>query len=482
MAPAEIHRRRTLRLPVLALALAISCGSPAPEPAPESLAGTLAGRHVVLIVADALHAHHLGSYGCKRPTSPCMDRLAEAGVRFSEAYSQTSWTVSSVASLFTSLEQERHGLLYATQQLGPEASTMAELFQGAGYRTVALIQNGIIWSHRDKPGWPGTRLCRGFDSYEMFPDMDRVTEETDRLLARAREVLLEKNDRPVFAYLHLVPPHEPYTPPAAFSGRYDPDYEGPVDGSIASSLRVAVGEKGYDRAEDLAHLEALYDEHITYVDAQIGSLLADLQASDSAFLYIVTSDHGEAFREHGSLGHNNQVHEEMVHVPLVLHAPGSALPRGRVLDASTSLLDLLPTLVDLIGLPRPRQTIRGLSLLPLLEAPGVVPEAFRGRPLCFTSRYKKKAPEQLNLALRRGPFKLMRFWNREEDALYNVLEDPGETVDLVLQHPELAARLGRELEAWYDQALRSRLETGGEGAIPQEVLEQLQKMGYFGDR
>ena len=70
----------------------------------------------------------------------------------------------------------------------------------------------------------------------------------------------------------------------------------------------------------------------------------------------------------------------------------------------------------------------------------------------------------------------------KEDALYNVREDPGETVDLVLQHPELAARLGRELEAWYDQALRSRLETGGEGAIPQEVLEQLQKMGYFGER
>ncbi len=469
--------------PALFRGLALAgCGAEEKGQAPPSpLAGSLAGRSVVLIVADALHAHHLGAHGYARPTSPTIDRLAEQGTLFTDASSQTSWTVSSVASLFTSLEQERHGLLYDNQHLGDEASTLAELFQASGYRTAALIQNGILWSRRDQDGWPGTRLCRGFDTYEMFPDMDRVVQETDRLMARAREVLLAPGEEPVFTYLHLLPPHEPYQPPAAFRGLFEGDYDGPVDGSPMSALQVATGQPGYDRPEDLAQLVALYDEHIAYMDRELRGLLTELQSAEREFLYIFTSDHGEAFGEHRNLGHNSQVQEEMVHVPLVIHAPGSSLPRGRVCTQPASLLDLLPTLVELCGLPGPRQAPSGLSLTPLLETPIRDNGEFAERPLFYTSRYKRKDPEQLNFALRRGAFKYMRFWKNEREALFNLDQDPGEQTDLGAAQPKLLRRLSEKLDASYRRAAEGGLEGGGEGDIPPDVLENMRKMGYTGE-
>ena len=479
----SFHQRPALALAALAvlvLGLAPACSS-ANDPAP--LAGSLAGRDVILIVADALHAHHLGAHGYQRPTSPTIDHLALTGTLFADASSQTSWTVSSVASLFTSLEQERHGLLYANQHLAPDASTLAELFQDGGYRTAAMIQNGILWSRRDQPDWPGTRLCRGFDSYEMFPDMDRVQQELDRLLTRAREVVLEEERPPLFAYIHLLPPHEPYTPPAGFRDRFDPDYAGPVDGSLDSSLRVALSHEGFDQPEDLAHLVALYDEHLAYLDAELGRFLTELWAARPDSLVIFTSDHGEAFREHRNLGHGSQVHEEMVHVPLILSAPQSPLPQGRVCGSPPSLLDVLPTLVELCGLPQTRQTPRGLSLVPLLAEPLTTPAAFEERGLLFTSRYKAAHPEQLNIALRQGNYKLLRHWKDQRDALYNVAADPLETDDISGQRPELARALGRALEDAYRASTRDVVgdDQAAPGTIPQDVLDNLHKMGYLGE-
>jgi len=441
------------------------------QPPPTRLPGSMRGRNVVVFVADSLHAEHLSGYGYERDTSPYIDRIAEAGVRFRYAYSQTSWTLSSVSSLFTSVEQERHGVLELDQRLGDEFSTLAELFSSAGYRTVGLIQNGIIW--------PATGLDRGFAEYTIFP---WHTEGTRQLMARAVEVMLEVSDDPFFLYVHLTPPHQPYQPPASFRELYlDPEYDGEVDGSIISCAIVAKASPPAGDP-DVRRLAALYDGHIRYVDDQIGNALRAMLGAGrlNELLVVVTSDHGEAFLQHGAQGHNSHVYEEMVRIPLVFYAPESPIPVGQVVDAPVTLLDVMPTLIDLCALEPPRHRLRGASLVGLLESHGASvrsrPESFVPRSIFMTSRYKDD-PAKLHAAIRIGRHKLVTRGGRA--FLYDLVADPGETEDLAAQRPVHARVLEHRLDAWYADAT-SRDSAAETVALDPARRQAIRALGYGG--
>jgi arylsulfatase len=429
----------------------------------------LAGRSVVIIVADALNADHLSCYGHHHATSPRMDELAERGVRFAHAYSQTAWTLSSVASLFTSMEQERHGVLRQRERLGEEPSTLAELFRDKGYRTVCLLQNRSIGIH--------TGLNRGFDLYEDY----RWSEEgMEQIAARAREVLLEEDTPPLFAYLHLRPPHGPYQPPVRFRNRFNPGYEGYVDGSVQSQVLLR-NARGGPEDPDTIQMAALYDEHITWVDTVIGELVEDIEKAgrEDEFLFVITSDHGEAFMEHGSLGHNTQVYEEMIRVPLILYAPHGPFVEGQSIQEPVFLLDLFPTLIELCALDTPpRQRMDGTSLAALLEAPDTTLD----RPLFFTSRYTKTM-EDLHLALRVGKYKLVRPGMKEKSLLFDLEDDPRETHDLADDLPKVTQGLESMLRDWFTEVTEERKNRGTneEAPLPDAVHEELKALGYTGD-
>jgi arylsulfatase A-like enzyme len=434
------------------------------------LKGSLTGRNVVLIVPDSLNADHLSCYGYFRPTSPNMDRLARAGVRFTHAFSQTSWTLSSVASLFTSLEQERHGVLRMDEALGRLPTTLAELFQDAGYHTVAIMQNELIRKE--------TGLDRGFDLYKFYPYDEGGTE---RCLAFTEELLSSDLKKPFFAYLHFMPPHAPYTPPEDFQNRFDPDYEGPVEGSIDDCVFVQKNKKRADDP-DVLHLVALYDEYIQYIDSEIGKLVAAVEEAGRAekFLFLITSDHGEAFMQHGKQGHNAHVFDEMIRVPLILHAPDGPLPSGVVIDSVASLLDILPTLIELCGLSSPEQAMDGRSLAPLLEEPG----RRLDRSLYFTSRYKKEGTmDTLQIAVREGSMKLVLTGKTGEIDLYDLVRDPGETRDLLGERPQMGRELERKLRNWFSEASADRKLWEGKQTVPltDDQKQQLEALGYTGD-
>jgi len=459
--PLELHVRGPDDVEWLGLALL------QPEPvAPRTgeLAGSLAGRSVVVFVADSLHSAHLSSYGYERETSPFLDRLAERGVRFANAYSQTAWTLSSVSSLFTSVEQERHGVLHIDEQLSDSFTTLAQLFAAKGYRTAAVVQNGIIYPH--------TQLDRGFEHYDVY---GFNPEGTRALLDRSREHLAQ-SDRPLFLYVHLTPPHMPYKPPAPFDARFvDPEYAGEVDGTIASC--AALSQSGLAPGHpDVEHLEGLYDGNVAFADSEIGTLVEELWRAGrlAEFAIVATSDHGEAFMQHGVQGHNAHVYEEMVRVPLVLAAPGSALPAGAVVGDPVWLLDLMPTLIELLGLGAPAHGMRGRSLAPLVREPAA---SFQ-RPLFLSSRYYADKESRLQLAVRRGRWKLVR--RVDELALYDLESDPAEARDLRAEFPLHAAVLARQLAEWYEEALREGVEAA-RVELSQEALEQLKQLGYVGE-
>jgi arylsulfatase A-like enzyme len=431
--------------------------------------GTQRPRPVLVIVCDSLAAGHVSSYGSERPTTPSFDRFAARGARFEQASAPSSWTLPSVASLFTSLEQEDHRLTHLDGRLREDAATLAELFRGAGHRTVAVVQTPVLGSR--------TGLGRGFERYRV---LDFSLASFDQALGIAEEELAGTGERPIFVYLHLTPPHMPYQPPEPFRGRFREGLApaSAVTGSIADCRRVH-RERLAPEHPDVRALAALYDEHVAFADASVGGLLARLEALPHLreLLVVWTSDHGEAFLEHGSQGHNATVYEEMVRVPLALRAFDGAI-EPRVVAEAVSLLDLAPTLLELCGIEAPAEA-RGRSLAPLLDGRAA---SLGVRTLLSSSRYYDDR-RRTQLAARRGPLKLVWTPAKSSWELFDLRADPTERVDVLGKHPGLARELGRILiERFHGQSPAPR---GLPLAAPTpEELERdaaLRELGYAQD-
>jgi arylsulfatase A-like enzyme len=416
---------------------------------------------VLVIVADSLAASHVGSYGYSRPTTPGFDAFAAQGVRFESAYSAAAWTLPSVASLFTSQPQERHGARDDELPLRANLPTLAEAFAAGGWETHAFLQTPVLSSR--------TGLSRGFDEYRV---LDFSTASFERVLDLAAAAL-DDATAPDFVYLHVAPPHMPYQAPPPFRGRFSADTEHlqHVDGSIASA-RAVHRSKLAPTHPDVQRLAALYDEHIAYVDAALAQFVSEVraQARERELLIVWTSDHGEAFMEHGEQGHNSSVFDEMVRVPLAIS--GSGIP-PRVVREPVSLLDLAPTLLEGVGLETlPRAA--GLSLTPALR--GASLDA--SRMLVSTSRHYPGRPERWQVGVRSGPFKLCATPATQQVALFDLRSDPRELVDISASEPQVLARLRSEAE----RAARALEAPEGARSLDTAERRALAELGYADER
>ncbi|MBM4014613.1 MAG: sulfatase [Planctomycetes bacterium] len=437
---------------------------PAPATA-SAAAGAWRGRSVAVVVCDALHAAHLSCYGADQPTSPEIDALAQAGVRFATFRSQTAWTVPSIATLFTGATQEAHGVRDVGLVLAATWPTLAEAFRAAGYATAAFVQNKLVTRE--------TGLDRGFDEWREYPgeSRDALQPELEAFLARPRE-------RPLFLYVHLLPPHAPYQPPAGFAGRFGQP-KGVIDGSVRSLGELAQRQP---KANDphVVTLRGLYRNHVAYGDTLAGAVARAFfgdRPQQAALLLL--SDHGEAFGQHEAVGHNVQVFDEMVHVPLVAVAPGSATPAGRVIAAPCFMPDLAPTLRELCALPADdaaEQDPAATSGRSLATAFAPTPDEFTPRVQALSARFLEGDARQRALVF--GRFKLVSPAGRRATALFDLAADPAESIDVSPNHPVLAAALRQELAQFAaaaqfgaasdtftpDAQLRAELEALGYGA------------------
>jgi arylsulfatase len=417
------------------------------------------GRGVVLVVLDSLHSAHLGCYGHGRATSPVIDRLAREGVRFEECRAQSSWTLPSVATILTGAEQERHALRSLEDRLHGDLATLPELFARAGYRTAAVLQNPLLA--------PSTGLHAGFAEVQRFgwgaADAVRAVEAACELLRAPREA-------PLFLYVHLVPPHMPYQPPAPHRGSlaFAP---GDHEGSIAECRRVHKADLP-SAHPDVQRLALLYDEHVAFADTLVGRIVQDLESAQAAErpLLVVTSDHGEAFMQHGAQGHNAHVFDEMLRVPLVLFAPG--VLASRTVAGPASLVDLLPTLAELAGLNAPGGP--GRSLASLVLGTGE-PARLARRSLFLSSRYKAD-PAQLELGLLEQGQKLVHSGRDGVSRLYDLGTDPFERRDVAGEHHALVQDMERRLLAWY--AARTPARAANEPLDPVPLRE----LGYVDEQ
>jgi arylsulfatase A-like enzyme len=334
--------------------------------------------HVILISLDTLRADHLGAWGYNRPTSPFLDELARFGVRFDQAISHSPKTAPSHMSVFTGVHPRHHGAHFKYSTSPPTAfpvrrdlETLPEVMQKAGYRTAAWTGGGQV---SRKAGFD-----RGFDSFEQ-----NLATLTPAKIATILAWFRSNSDQRCFLFIHTYQIHDPYLPPPPYNEIFTDDhYRGWVigdrkelrrliDSSEYRHLNQAFWRKTGRRPDpamvddaDLQHLLDLYDGNIRYTDDVLHGFFRQL-VEDSLLadtLVIVFSDHGEEFLEHGGFLHE-KLYRETLHVPLLFFWPGG-LPRGLVVEAQVPLMDLAPTLLELVGL-QPMAQSEATSLVPML--------------------------------------------------------------------------------------------------------------------
>jgi len=329
---------------------------------------------VLLVVVDTLRPDFLGAYGFEYPTSPNFDALAAKGVVFERALAASGKTAPSHASIMTSRWVNEHsiGAINGTTRLDGE-KTLAMYFKDSGYDTAAFIGNIVL---RRRIG-----LDAGFDVYDdNLPDVERnrsdVFERTaPKTTARAVQWLSRRGDRPWFLWVHYQDPHGPYTPPASYSARFAglaSAKEDPLP-VLASNLG-RWGIPAYQVLDGLrrpGEYRSRYAGEIAFFDESLGKLLQSAHRPGRPLVIAVTADHGESMGEGGYFfGHGQTTTPDIARIPLLLNAPGLAPARRSEL---VSHVDILPTLLELAGLPVPVGA-RGLALGALIRAGSSIPE------------------------------------------------------------------------------------------------------------
>jgi arylsulfatase A-like enzyme len=452
-------------------------------------------RGVILIQADTLRRDHLDAYGYKRETAPTLKKLAGDGTLFKNYTTQATWTKVSTPTLMTSLYPSSHGVADFFDHLPASANTLAETFRSAGYATVSF--SSVLFTGQF------TNLHKGFE--ELHEDGSVATpgsSKTSReFVDRLTGWLDTHRDGPFFAFLHVFDPHDPYEPSAPYNTLWaDPaakeEHErqskevkkfikDPLRRQFGMPSREELQKAGFDPAAYIGYDQGWYDGSIRAMDVEIARLVERLRALglDEDTLLVFLSDHGEEFLDHGNMFHGQTVYGELTHTPLIVRWP-AGLPKGRTVDDVVQTIDVLPTLLELNGLAPPAG-IQGQSLVPLLTGQG----QWKKRP-AVSEKLKTAsagAPPPLDtesFAIADGEWTLVHNTARPAGApefeLYAFAKDPLNQTDVASQHPDIVARLSKQLDGWQQMAKAARLKPDSETtkSLSPEQLQRLRSLGY----
>ncbi len=430
--------------------------------------------NVILISLDTLRADHLGCYGYPRATSPFLDSLAEDSTLFEYVYAQSPWTLPSHLSMLFSLNSASHQVYFNDQKINRAIPSLAGYLKNRGYLTCGFTAGGYVS--------PIYGFAKGFDRYDnptKGHKERRGKDEAERLFEVTDRWIENNRDKPFFLFLHTYQIHDPYVSPAPYNSMFQEDEGVPWSGL---ALHALLEEQGRDRVfspRERANIVALYDGEIRYTDEKLllplVARLKELDIYDNTLL-IVTSDHGEEFYEHGGWLHGQTLYDEAIRVPLVIKFPGSE-HHGRRVDSRVRVIDILPTVLDVLDIPTGRGKVEGLSLLPLLS------EADPGDRTFISDLAHKSIPEPCPtmIATNRGGLKFIfhrSIGAPETVETFNLDQDPHERTDISPR----AQRIREEVMCFLDQYYRSKetLEEGGERIRMNKELEQrLKALGYL---
>ncbi len=303
-----------------------------------------AHRNVILLSLDTMRADLLGRHEKGRDVTPVLDQLGRDGAVFFDTISTFSSTTGSHMSILTSTYPAQHAVTFPSERLPGWIPTLTETMAAAGYATAAFTENAMISA--------ASGFARGFDVFteEKRADGHVAAGAIAETLARGMRWIRANQNSPFFVFLHTYQVHNPYLPPPDF------DVFLPSD-DVPKGLN-----KAERRQRQTTRMFASYLGEMLYADSRVGAFLRELDSLDllDETLFVVTADHGEAFDEHGKLGHGFSVFEEQIRVPLLLWAPG-LVPPGVQVTHQVSGIDVAPTILSLVDL-EPPATFLGSSL------------------------------------------------------------------------------------------------------------------------
>jgi len=456
-----------------------------------SCSSAAAGSHpidqVIMIIVDSLRPDFLSCYGSERVQTPHIDRLAADGVRFRTAISAAPWTLPSVSSILTGLPADAHMTVTASARLPDSVRTVAEQMRAAGFHTAAIVHNAYLSDQQN--------VDQGFSEYSQYPrpmlagstvgeellerlpfGPGRPDRTTAEIADEAISWLEEHQEETFFLWVHIFDPHMPYAP----ERDYLPDREGPVSiGDAFDDLRAVRGGYFAPDHEEREWIRELYAAEVRYVDENIGRIVAALKRMGlyDPSLILFLSDHGEEFWEHDGFEHGHTLYEEVLRVPLIVKLPRRQAA-GRVVSHAVTTESVAPTLLDLCGIAREKSKddAAGLSV----HWAGVDSlNSVWGRPIYSTGQLYYADHEAILFG--RHKYIVSRVDGAEE--LYDLKADPGETVSIAPQKPELLDRARRHLAAHHQRAQRLRERLGISGTEQTELdpgtIRRLRSLGYM---
>jgi arylsulfatase A-like enzyme len=421
---------------------------------------------VVLISLDTLRARSMSTYGLARPTTPRFGILANRGTLFKNAFTTHSNTYGAHLSMLTGRYLWSTRIDNRNPLPKGSAVFLAERFREAGYSTAGFTENALLLGRAG--------FWNGFDTYFENKQVNSGAGAATDTFRRANEWVEDHHDRPFFLFVHTYQVHAPYEPPPAYRGLFGGDPNEPV----RFPKRPTPKEFFEFARQHHEQVQRSYEQEVRYIDDLLGDFIDGLEhrLEHRPTLFVITSDHGEEFLEHGGMLHM-QLYDEVLHIPLLMLWNG-VLPAGRRIQDVVSLVDLEPTILSLVGIES-EGAGDGIDLRPLLE--GSVRELTRPHILAL-------APVNIHLgkavvyAARNARFKCILEDSAASSACYDLVQDPKEITPLDDTSSADLADLIDQVEAY-----RSRVQAFEEGHagseesgadLDEETKIKLRALGY----
>ncbi|MCC7171139.1 MAG: sulfatase [Planctomycetes bacterium] len=443
----------------------IENGSPAPaldsaDVATSALRAACAGKNVLLITLDAAGARHFTAYGADAEHAPTVDTLARDGIVFEDTFAPASYTLPSIASLFSGTYPQTHGVVDTSKRLADSATTLASEFARRGYTTLGLVTNpnaGAAYG-----------LNRGFQVYDELNRDARLWKEgvaASELAPRLEAYLgAARLKRPFFLYVHVFQPHAPYRPPAPFLTTQP---KPPADGTRARIDAFRLHQADDWTEADFEQLRDLYRANLRYADDGVRKVLDVLRAANliDDTVIAVVGDHGEAFGEHGTLEHGDTAFREEVRVPFILRLPDAVGLKPMRVTGPHSLVDVAPTLLGLVAPADRAIEFDGLDRTPMIAG-----ATERERPV-----FQRSLGDRPQFALRGWGHTYIADVRTRAESVFRASTDPDERE--ALRDGEV---LREFLRAELDAFLGSRVHVAAPDVVAEEAVRQASEIGYAG--
>ena len=405
---------------------------------------------VVVFLLDTARRDAFGCYGHPDDPTPNIDALAADGVRFDEVVSTSGWTLPAVASLMTGTWATIHGAMGRGVRLTPirpELPMAAEVLKEAGYETVGFANAAFVS--------PMLGMDRGFDLFDHRYSYNWDTRKADVTVDGAIAELRKRRSKPCFYFIHLFDAHLNYGAPAAYTDRFTGGRNHPpIPLKLEDILDLQTGPERRDAPapDDIRYVRGTYEAEVAFADANVGRFIDQMKKLGmyDRSTIVVTADHGEEFWDHGGFEHGHTLYNELVMVPLVIKPPAALRPAKRVVDSQVRLLDVMPTVFEILSLEKP-PSFEGVSLVPYMA--GETNEDLDA--LCESTLYGP-----MYIALRGPRYKYIQPLDADGDetgALFDWRADPAEKTDLAASLPDVAREMKTELLRWStENAARAR--------------------------